>query len=159
MILSSQSTFGDRFSFTLPTNTSSSSRALPNEIDLGEPMIPVHGKKAIGRSIGGGTPLPFFFAVNEIGNNTRIAIWFNVLTSHDNSHWERMFQFKMKPHTTGNQVSPGDVAGARYIILGMRRYIRVEVQFQPIATPAANSKLVVTAALGTFAGTSANVFK
>lgn len=159
MILSSQSTFGERFSIGLPANTTVHSTFLPNEIDLGEPMIPVHGKKAMGRSIGGGTPIPVFFAINEITNNARVKVWFNIWTSDDNVTFKRLFQYAMNPNVTSNQIKSGDVASSRILVLGVERYVRVVAEWQGIVAPPANTKLIVTSSLGTVSGTSSDVFK
>lgn len=159
MILSSQSTFGEKFSISLATDTGAHTINLPNEIDLGAPMIPVHGKKALGRSIGGGTPIPIFFTVNEVTNNARIKVWFSIATSSDNINFKELFEYLMNPNVTSNEIKSGDTAGVRILVLGVERYIRITVASQGIVAPPANSKLIVTSSLGTVAGTSSNVFK
>lgn len=148
MIFSSQSTFGDKFSIALPTNTADHSSFLPNDIDLGASMIPVHGKKVLGRDIGGGTPIPIVFMINKITTNVKLNLYFNIWTSDlPDSGYNPILESIIS--NSSIEAKEGEIAGVRYMVLNAKRYLRVRVDWKALAAPPANSVLVVTAALGT----------
>lgn len=155
MIFSSQSVFGSKFSSALPINTNFNSAFLPNDIDLGASMIPVHGKTKLGRDIGGGTPIPVFFMVNEISNNAKLKVRFDIFTSDlPDSGYVEIVKSAIgggSPYDASTHTITGEIAPLRYMVLGAKRYLRARVEWKAIAAPPANSIIVVTAALGTIA--------
>lgn len=146
MIFSRLKMFADKQEITLANNTNQNSVALTDVIDLGVSQKPYRVKRALKRNIGGGDPIPLMATIDSMDAGITATFGFALQTSPDNATWRTLFE-------------SSDFTGVGYKLSvnetpqGTDRYLRMIFKYK-YTSAAANKKVKVTSAIGTFQPTN-----
>lgn len=134
--------FADKQEITLANDANAHVVTLTNQIDLGSSEKPYRVKRALKRNIGGGDPIPLMATINTMDTGITAKFSFILQTSPDNATWTDLFE-SSDFTGLGYKLSVGEIP------YGTKRYLRMLLNYK-YTTAAANKKITVTSAIGTF---------